>query len=202
MATRLNFASLHAARIRAERDQLALLGGKIGETELLTWLKTWKLDAIDLPWRLWESISNLKFEQASLPTSIPLLERGRLFGEDGDLTVRRDGNQFRWWYVGKPSVVPKTILEAKETSAFWQQHPTPTLHTIEQSAILWGSHQGTDQDGKQRWYDDRVGWANLAYPVDVQTLQEHRHIYIRYREYLNAGQVAFVWIHGLGAKGN
>lgn len=200
MATQLDFTTLRDQRSQVEREALALLGGKVDESTLLDWFQRWQLGKIALPWRIWESVSDLRFERSTLPDSFHLLERGRLFGEDGDLTLRRDGERFRWWFVGKPAVVPESMQRDIAVSNFWQSHPSTTLSAIEQSAILWGSHRGNNQNKAPYWYDDRVGWAKLTYPV-TQNGKAARHLYIHYREYLQAGQVAFVWLYDVNEKG-
>lgn len=200
MATRLDFTTLRDERSLVERDTLALLGGKLAESILPDWLQQWTLTEIALPWRIWEAISDLRFERATLPDSFYLLERGRLFGEDGDLTLRRDGQYFRWWFVGKPTAVPESVQEDKTVSNFWRSHSDTTLAVVTQSAILWGSHRGKNQDNTPYWYDDRVGWAKLTYPV-AQNGKAARHLYVHYREYLQAGQVAFVWFYDVNEQG-
>jgi len=200
MATRLDFTTLRNQRSQVEHETLALLGGQVDESTLLDWLQQWQLGKIALPWRIWESVSDLRFERSTLPDSLHLLERGRLFGEDGDLTVRRDGERFRWWFVGKPTVVPASLREDKGVSDFWQCHPNTTLSKVEQSAIFWGSHRGKNKNNADYWYDDRVGWAQLTYPI-AQNGAPPRHLYVHYREYLQSGQVAFVWLYDVNEKG-
>lgn len=200
MATRLDFTTLRDKRSLVERKTLALLGGQVDESTLLDWLQEWKLTEISLPWRIWEAVSDLRFEQATLPETTRFLERGRLFGADGDLTVRRDGPCFRWWFVGKPTAVPDSVREDKTVSDFWQCNPDTTLSVVRQSAIFWGSYRGNDKNNTPYWYDDRVGWAKLTYPI-AQNGAPPQHLYVHYREYLQAGQVAFVWLYDVNEKG-
>ncbi len=200
MATRLDFTTLRDQRSQVEREALALLGGTVDESTLLDWFQRWQFGKIALPWRIWESVSDLRFERSTLPDSFHLLERGRLFGEDGDLTLRRDGQYFRWWFVGKPTAVPEPVQEDKTVSNFWQSHSDTTLGVVTQSAILWGSHRGNNQDKAPYWYDDRVGWAQLTYPV-AQNGKAPPHVYVHYQEYLQAGQVAFVWLYDVNGQG-
>ena len=185
----IDFASLLDLRKACNKTMLNIVGGKIPASGIAAWLKQWDLS--QMPWRLWEWVSDLKLEKDTpLPATFDLVEHGRLFGQGGDLALRRDGVDFYWRFVGpKTAIVPST----PKPRDFWQEYPNKTLHRIEQQAILWGAWQ----DGLARWYDDRVGWAGLNYP---QAFAKQRNVYVHYYEYLDAGRVAFVWMHDLGDK--
>lgn len=185
----VDFTLLAQARHAANQQNLAILGGEIAADSVRTWLAGWGLHT--LPWRFWETASELQLDEASLPPDNEYLERGRLFGPGGDLTLRREGEQFRWWFIGEPTTKRPEQLKAAD---FWATDPTAKLYKVTQRALLWGAW-----DAKlNRWYDDRVGFARLNYPP---SLQGSERVYAHYREYLNAGQVAFVWMYNLDGKG-
>lgn len=204
----LVFKELLSQRTLCTNADLAIVGGTISELEIANWLKQW--DLRNMPWQLREWVNDLKLQKAKalpaifnlvkrlplfgrgqhLPSTFDLVERLRLFGKGGDLTMRRDGHMFRWHFIGSSQTkVPQT----PKPRDFWEEHPSKILYRIDQQVILWGAWDET----RQRWYDDRVGWANLDYP---QELHGKRHVYAHFWEYLDTGRVAFVWMYDLSDK--
>lgn len=183
---KLNFLDLPSLRTPCLQADLRIVGGTIEELDVRAWLNQWNLQT--LPWRLWEEVSALRLERnSSLPGDFALIERGQLFGAGGDLTLRRDGEIFRWHFVGPTTTKVQKTSDALE---FWNEHPNTVLHRVEQQAILWGVWRPE----LGRWHDNRVGWANLQYPAE---LHGKPHVYIHYDEYLESGRVAFVWLRDL-----
>ena len=168
-------------------DRLSIWGGACPEGALLGFLQNWP-SSEQMPYRIWEYASEVHFERDTLPGSkdIALLERGRLFGEGGDLDLRRDGEMFLWRFVGKPEVRPPEGYDADD---FWASHPDTRFHCYEETALLWGKRKG------DRWYDDRVAAAPLEYPVGG----EPERVQVEYKVYSRAGRVEFVWLTGLRA---
>lgn len=88
----------------------ALWGGQFPAARLGEFLAAWQLDQRDMPWRLWEWVSEIilahtddqrtQAQAAPDPTNLDWLERGRAFGEGGDLSVRRDGDCVYWRFIG------------------------------------------------------------------------------------------------------
>lgn len=193
MARQVQFKILPKLRVLFGKEDLTIMGGIIAEEHLLAWLAKWSLS--QMYWQLWETTDELELKHASpLPTKTALelmmLERVRLFGEGGDLTVRRDDELFRWYFVGPKGVtVPDGALD------FWKDNPKKKLTRFKGQVILWGVWDS--ESDKKRWVENRVGFANLAYP---ELLHGERHVYAHYWEYLDAGQVAFVWMYELGPK--
>jgi len=183
---KLKFQDLLGRRLPCSPTDLAIVGGTIDEARALAWLSQWDLEY--LPWRLWEEVSALRLEKnSSLPGDLALIERGQVFGEGGDLTLRRDGEIFRWHFIGPATAKIQTTADALD---FWNEHPNTVLHRVEQQAILWGVWRPE----LGRWHDNRVGWANLQYPAE---LNGKPHVYIHFDEYLESGRVAFVWLRDL-----
>lgn len=183
---KLVFRNLLTQRTACSRLDLMIVGGTIEEAQATDWLNQWDLGS--LPWRLWEEVSALRLEKAtSVPLDFTLVERGQLFGEGGDLTLRRDGSIFRWHFIGPTTAKVQKTPDALD---FWTEYPNAILHGVKQKAILWGVWR---QD-LGRWHDNRVGWASLQYPAE---LNGKPHVYIHYDEYLDSGRVAFVWLRDL-----
>lgn len=185
---RLTFSTLQAGRIPCPSGSITIMGGVIAEASLVNWLNRWSLQ--QMPWQIWERVNAIQMDHSqSLPSDVSLLERGRIFGDGGDLSMRRDGNTFRWHFVG-PTAVQLPI--APTAHNFWQSPDAPTmLYAVEQQALLWGVWN----DESRCWYDDRVGQAKLCYPAK---LHRSERVYAHYREYLDHGRVAFVWMYNLG----
>lgn len=183
---KLNFLDLPSRRTVCSRANLMIVGGTIEEAKAPAWLNQWELQS--LPWRLWEEVSALKLEKnTSLPLDFALVERGQLFGEGGDLTLRRDGAIFRWHFIGPENA---KVQKTSDMLNFWDQPSATVLHCVAQKAILWGVWRPE----LGRWHDNRVGWANLQYPAE---LNGKDHVYVHYDEYLESGRVAFVWLRDL-----
>ena len=165
-------------------EQLSILGGVCPEDQLLDFAKGWPLE--QMPYRIWEYTDRIQFERDKLPAQedIVLLERGRLFGEGGDLDLRRDGDLFRWRFIGQAEVAPPKGCEAED---FWDAHGDVTFHCYTETALLWGERGG------DHWHDERVAAADLRYPVDG----EPERVQVKYKVYSRAGQVQFVWLTGL-----
>jgi hypothetical protein len=163
------------------KDHLTILGGICAENDLNTFLQQW--DLLQMPYRIWEYVSEIVFEKGTLPQNVALLERGRLFGPGGDLELRRDGATFAWRFIGPAGV--QALTEDANTRNYWTDHPHVTFHQREETALLWGRWNG------ETWTEDRVGAARLNYPANGERVQIH------YRTYSRAGRVEFVWLTGL-----
>lgn len=172
-----------------DRTQLAFRGGVVTTAvDFATWVSAWQLPRPGMPWSLWQWTDRIVIEhEAAMPGDLEYLERGRVFGPEGDLELRRDGDDVRWRFVGAPDVPlpPRSISEDYWAAA------CHGLRAFERTALLWGTHRSGGN-----WQDDRVGWASLRYPP---TLGEPERVRLRYREYLDGGDVAAVWLLDLAA---
>ena len=175
------------------KGDLSIWGGTCSESALLDFIKGWPLKR--MPYRIWEYADRIQFERGGLPSQedIVLLERGRLFGEDGesgkggDLELRRDGDSFRWRFIGKIGKDETAPLEGCDARDFWETHDDVAFHCYRETALLWGKHDG------DRWHDDRVAAADLRYPVgDGEGAPER--VQVEYKVYSRAGRVQFVWL--------
>ena len=185
MSKRVDFGDIVKAvkRRPVGKDDLSIWGGRCAEGDLLAFLNGWDLSR--MPYRIWEYVSDIRFEKDTLPNDIVLLQRGRLFGEGGDLEVQRDGEEFAWRFVGPSGVRPPAGYD-NEKNNFWHRHPDLAFHQYEQKALLWGEGQG------EQWFDNRVAGAELVYPeITGQRVQLH------YKVFSRAGRVQFVWYTGL-----
>lgn len=177
------------AQVRARQigpETLAILGGTCKEQDVLSFLQAWSLSGT--PYRIWEYASEIVFQENTLPLDTGLLERGRLFGPVGDLSLRRDGGRFRWHFVGKAGTeVPKGPYEAQD---FWQSEANKDarFHRNAESALLWGERK----EGFNLWFEDRVAGARLKYPS-----KDTGRVRINYQTFSRAGRVEFVWLLGL-----
>lgn len=188
-------------------DGVAILGSvleaKEGETleqAATGFLKLWELTR--MPYRIWEYAHRITFTEPEV-AEWSLLERGRIFGEAGDLSLRRDGKRFLWHFIGQPQ--PAAPKDAKD---FWKHSPECQVNPNfkmrrrrkRESALLWGEYDET----RKRWHDDRVGWANLDYPLDLERKKENNgtRVKIVYDLFTDRGQIAFVWWKEMTRYGN
>jgi len=107
MSAPVNFDELvkEVTHSQVGRATLSVWGGRCFEDNLLEFLREWEKTA-QMPYRIWEYASDIVFEENTLPDDPVLLQRGRLFGKDGDLEVRRDGTSFAWRFIGPPKIQP------------------------------------------------------------------------------------------------
>jgi len=168
------------------QGNLAIWGGTCAENALVDFINGWSLT--EMPYHIWESTDRIKFEkeeEVRVP-NVMLLERGRLFGLAGDLDLRRDGDTFRWRFVGAHTMHPPEGHNVKEND-FWAQHPDAVFHCYEETALLWGKREG------ERWHENRVAAAELDYPG----MDSAERVKVTYKVYSRAGRVEFVWLTGL-----
>ncbi|MGC9400701.1 MAG: hypothetical protein ACP5HM_16435 [Anaerolineae bacterium] len=165
------------------KERLAIWGGTCAEVALEGFLDGWDLE--QMPYRIWESTDRIDFGKDTPVPNVALLERGRLFGTGGDLDLRRDGDTFRWRFVGDPDVRPPAGYDAKEND-FWAQeeNQSTAFHCYKETALLWGKREG------KRWHDNRVAAAELDYP----TPDGAGRVQVTYKVYSRAGRVEFVWL--------
>ncbi len=196
------------ARLRGPGD-LAIWGGVIEERQLGDFLAAWSLPREDMPWCLWEHVSSLALRREALPGDLDLLERGRVFGEAGDLALRRDGSALRWSFVGRPETAlsggthtvvagalrwsfvgrPETARpQGFHVADYWEAPGRGRLLEHEERALLWGVRR----DG-ERYYDDRVARAQLVYPLG----REWPRVSVHYRVYMDGGRPQFIWLQRL-----
>ncbi len=188
----VQFATLADLRERQGQQDLTIVGGTIPENQVLDWLAKWSFE--QMPWQMWETTNEFELQHAAaLPTKnkieLMMLERVRFFGEGGDLTLRRDDELFRWYFIGPKNANVPCKKHALED--YWHTHPNKTLTRFKGQVILWGAWE----DKFNRWVENRVGRANLTYPAP---LHGELNVYAHYYEFLDAGQVAFVWMYKLG----
>lgn len=182
------------------QDGVFIQGSNFEAGKLELFLNTWELSG--LPYRIWEYTDHIEFtRKEGLPETAdhPWLERGRLFGERGDLHLRRDNDCFSWHFIGAfdPSLDPG-IWEVRD---FWAAHPDVRLRRTSDTALLWGQHRGQTGDGRDYWQDDRVGWADLTYPHPPADSNKSKRVEIHYTAFTANDQIAFVWWKGLRDHG-
>jgi len=163
------------------QERLAIWGGTCAEDALADFLAGWSLERMSHC--IWESTDRIDLGKHIPVPNVILLERGRLFGKVGDLDLRRDGNTFRWRFVGDPGIHPPASYDVEENN-FWAQHPGAAFHCYEEKALLWGKLKD------DRWHDDRVAAAKLDYPK----MDGAERVQVKYKVYSRAGRVEFVWL--------
>lgn len=172
-----------------KKGDLTIVGGEVKEEEIGQFLQQAHLSG--MKWCTWEWDHRIVLcEYTGIPGEIEYLDRGRIFGKGGDLSVRRDGKRFLWHYIGPAGV------RWEETGYpfhdFWSENPDARLHMWDKKeALLWG----VLENGVRA--ESRVGFNTLNYPPEVAG---SRRVAIKYREYMDAGRCAFVWWYGLEGR--
>ena len=91
------------------------LGGRCIESNLKELLQEWHL--AEIPFRIWEYCSEIVFEKGTIPQNIALLQRGRVFGEGGDLMLSRNGIDFEWRFIGPAGI--KELASDYNSQNYW-----------------------------------------------------------------------------------
>ncbi|MFQ5615858.1 MAG: hypothetical protein ACE5GO_05295 [Anaerolineales bacterium] len=171
---------------------LSILGSQCNADQVLALLGGWP-ELGSLSYRIWEYTDEIEIvENGNLPIAarIQYLERARLFGKGGDLTLRRVGEQFHWWFIGPQGI---SVPEKCKSNDFWQNgDPRAVFNQETHTALLWGSR---DQDHHNFW-EDRVAGANLSYDK-IPALKDAERVAVEYVTYTRAGRVEFVWMKKL-----
>jgi hypothetical protein len=185
-------AQMEEDRQRFNKHRPTIVGGQCAEVKLLEWLGKLKLD--DMPVRIWEFTDHCTIGPEGPPANAERLERARLFGEGGDLELRRNGNEFRWRYIGKADHAPK---DDKAQALAWPDDADSPVYCSERRALLWGTREGE----QKQWFEDRVSGAALTYLTDPPSLPDkmRERIWIKFLEYTQAGRTLAVWLLGLEA---
>ncbi len=174
-------------------------GGRVDVNGIEGFLAAWDWSQLDMPWRIWEWVSDIAFEhQTGMPTPTPgdfrrpaWLERVRIFGNSGDLELRRDGAHFLWRFIGQANVV---VPLGFENADYWQTYPNRVLSCYPRQVLLWGEEIKDGAGSPQGvWQEDRVGYARLVYPM----MKGDKRVLLRYNEYLYGDNVEAVWWLGL-----
>lgn len=157
---------------RIAKGDIQIWGGEIKEDDLRQFIGKW--DQLGMPIVILETVEKMVMVNHDLSTlDHGSVDRIRIFGEDGDLDIRRDINCFKWRYIGKN----KDIIEIIRKD-FWEENPDVKFFVEEKRAILWGKD------------NDRVAKADLSYPVEGQP----KMVKIRYKTLSNHGAIAFTWL--------
>lgn len=187
MADWVNLGALVDEMRRAPSEgprQLALRGGEFSADRLSAFISAWHLPRAAMPWSLWLWTDDITVGHgAYAPEEVGYIERGHIFGDEGDLELRRDHDRVLWRFVGRPHVV---LPEGFDSEDYWTATSTTDLRPYERTALLWGKSTGRDA-----WGDNRVGWAHLRYPPGLGGCER---VQLCYREYLNGGAVEAVWL--------
>jgi hypothetical protein len=156
--------------------QIQIWGGQIAADGLAMFLEDWNLSSRTMPYGIWEYAHTIRFDRAIPPDpNLALLERARVFGSDGDLSLRRDGIHYLWHFIG--NFPPPDGLDSE---SFWKDNLNAKFRSKERRALLWGNKP----PGGDQWLDDRVARADLTYPHGAA-----ERLVLRYDEFSEGGQV-------------
>jgi hypothetical protein len=156
---------------------------------LEAFLEAWNLPQASMPWSLWQWTDDIDMDhQGAPPSDLDYLERGRIFGKQGDLELRRNGDQVLWRFIGVADDSDPLPAGVKSpdygATNYWDEHEGRYLRPYIRTALLWGA----DEEGDGRWYEDRVGRADLNYPE----MEGNQVVLVRYIEYLHGSNVELV----------
>jgi hypothetical protein len=171
-------AQAQKARVVGQAE-LTIWGGRFPADRLTGFLNAWGGGlAEELPWRMYEYVNRFVVlraspQDAALPGDMFALERARLFGANGDMDLRRDGDEFRWRLIGSTQV-PWPHPSDFQYKDFWAQDQAIKFREIPQTYYQWRPNEG------------RVN------PDWFQAGARGEHVYLAQLCYLLNGQIAFV----------
>lgn len=176
-------------------DNLFIWGGQIandnGESisQLPAFFQAWSAeDGPDFDWMMVEEVDRFYVKTASLvhlATHHELIERVRLFGQVGDLDIRRDGREIYWRFISEthsqlPSAFPFSA------HSFWDdpKNKGVTFARYEQCYFQWRRTQNEPIETRERrvtsdWADDPA-LATIDYLRQAHYLQNGRVVFVRY----------------------
>lgn len=162
------------------KNDIQIWGGEIKEEELKEFLQKWSLSG--MPYRIVETVRDIKITQNDIMDIEPEeVERIRIFGEEGDLDIRRDSSSFKWRSVGK--IQPPQGIRGEN---FWEKNHDKKFFMEEKEALLWGKYA----QNMKLWHDSQVARAKLLYPVGGKPEK----VKIKYKILSEKGAVSFVWL--------
>jgi hypothetical protein len=177
-------AALTQAKQLQERQATAattsIWGGVVAADKLPLFLQAWDEAGGQLAYGMVEEVGRFyalpltKFSDV-LPAEPLALERARLFGEQGDLDLRRDGDSFRWRFIGE--VALKTPdLQAWQGEDYWATHPHDAFYLAEKAYTQW---LPGDLRINEEWYEG-IGLTKKSSLRQIQYLDNGRIAFARY----------------------
>ena len=170
-------------------DDFALAAGTVAADALAAFVEGWSSVENERRWCFRRHVGTalVTFNETIPAADIGTLEQARLFSSEGDLSLRRIGNRFKWRFIGKVG------SPFAQNGAWAEPLPTP-LRRTERTALLWGQRT-VYGNGDVFWQEDRVGAAKLVYPGIGNGDQGRAEIC--YRAYTHAGRTVLVWMHDI-----
>ena len=164
------------------KGDIEIWGGEIAEEYLREFVMLW--DISEMPFTILETLREIRiirdFDYSEIDSYT--VDRIRIFGESGDLDIRRNSNIFLWRYLGR-SDLPEGI----EGKNFWDENPDKEFFLENNEyALLWGKYDPE----KKLWCEDRVAGHKLSYPISGNP----ERVKIRYKTLSENGILAFVWV--------
>ncbi len=177
--------------------ELTIIGGKIKKDEVDKMIKIIPIIS-QMPFAICEYTNQIKFTKNE-DIKTEHLERGRLFGENGDLEIRRDEDSYLWRFIG--AVEAKYFLEFSYNN-FWNNADIKHLYEYDKSFLLWGERKKDNLH-----HDIKVASAKLIYPVEYpkEKIEENlnnkvERAIVKYRLYTSYGRPQFAWYYGVEGK--
>jgi hypothetical protein len=173
-----------------KESSIIIWGGVFKEERFKDFMSAWSFADMYV---IQEHAHKIDFQLADADSIVnqnpELLERMEIFGASGNLSLRRNGDQFLWHFISddgqaRQETLNKFAVANLEVKKFWDENTEHKLYRRDESALLWGDYD----TNFNRWHDDRVGWANLDYPTG-----QRKRMQIDYTVFTDYGQTAFVW---------
>ena len=151
---------------------------------LIQFLQAWQAEGFPVfHWMMVEEVDEFYVKSASLTDLIAqhtLLERARLFGEAGDLDIRRDGNTIHWRFISETrAALPTLPVGANAVPFLWDERENQSFARHEQSYYQW-RRDGKEPRVKKNWLVDEDFSETGLLLRQVQYLENGRIAFVRY----------------------
>lgn len=176
---------------------LVIWGGRFPDSQADAFLDNWdKPLRTVMTWRMIEYVSQFNLyradaQDAALPQPWFNVERARFFGQangiGGDLDLRRDGQEFRWRFIGAASDAWPTLPAAFPYHDFWTEpdNQNTRFREVAQRYYQWQGRPREQRVGSREWLRKAELAQENVYLVQKQYLENGRVAFVRYVEYAN-----------------
>lgn len=158
---------------------LYVWGGQFSSAEhaLGTFLDAWNSDnAPQFQFSMVEHVSHFRAGHANLAElnqQASLLERVRLFGQEGDLDIRRDGETIYWRFISENN---SGLPDLAQFGAEAYPDNGKAFAKDERSYLLWLRDQALEKRVKHEWAEG----LDFTHLKQVQYLENGRVAFVRY----------------------
>ncbi len=167
---------------RVSQKNLIIWGGAFPAERLSAFFAAWGTAQLkQMQWRMYEYVHRFHVVKATARATLPpakYLERVRLFGQRGDLDLRRDGEIFHWRFLGDAKPNPPKLAGEFKPQDFWANQPSSLEYReIEMKYYQW---HGNERRVDSSWLTSAGLKAEGVFLIQKHYLRNGRVEFVRY----------------------